>query len=118
MLDFTNPPTPFNHPCKFDEGEEFESVSEFDEHHEFNESEDICVRVVEPTNLQFDNDNFSVEYESFSCGFDVNEGLNVDTCVEYNSFSFDPVITNHLFEPPKSKFLEFKTFVPMTANLD
>jgi len=35
-LDFTNPPTGFNHSCEFEEGEEFESTSEFDEHHDFN----------------------------------------------------------------------------------
>jgi len=56
--------------------------------------------------------------ESFSCGFDVNEGLNVKTCAEYESFSFDPIITNHLFEPSKSEFLESETFVPIITNLD
>jgi len=34
--------------------------------------------VVDPTNLKVDNDHLSMEYEPFSYGFDVNEGLNVD----------------------------------------
>jgi len=60
--------------------------------------------VVELTNLEFDDDPFSVEYESFLCGFDVNKGLNVDIYVDYKSFSFDPIITNHLFGPSKFEF--------------
>ena len=59
-----------------------------------------------------------MESESFSCGFDVNEGLDVDICVECESFSFDSIIIGHLFEPSKSEFSESGTFVPMTADLD
>ena len=72
-----------------------------------------------PTNLEFDDDDhFSIEFESFSCGFNGNEGLDVDVRVEYESFSFDLFITYHLFEPSKYEFLEFNTFVPITADLD
>ena len=73
VLDSTNPPTPFNRSCELEEAEEFESASEFDKHHAFNESEDIfeqesCKGVVEPTKLEFDDDNFSMDYKYFSCG--------------------------------------------------
>ena len=74
--------------------------------------------MVELTNLEFDDDHLYVKYEYFSYRFDVNEGLDVDICIEYEFFSFDPIITNHLFEPSKSEFLESKTFMPMTADLD
>ena len=47
---------------------------------------------VEPTSLEFDDDNFSVEYESFSCGSNINECLDADFYVEFESFSFDPII--------------------------
>ena len=59
-----------------------------------------------------------MECESFSCGFDVNEDLNVDICVEYESFSFDPIITNKLFEQSKFKILDYETFVYMAIDLD
>ena len=49
---------------------------------------------------------------------DVNEDLNVDLCVEYESLSFDHIITNHRFEPSKFEFLEYETFVPMTVDLE
>jgi len=54
----------------------------------------------------------------FSCGLDVKKGLNVDICFEYESFSFDPILINHLFESFKFEFLEYDTFVPMATNLD
>ena len=60
-----------------------ESDSSLGSHHS-------CEKVIEPSNLQFDDDIFSVEYESISCGFDVNVGLDVDLSAEYESFSFDP----------------------------
>jgi len=49
------------------------------------------VEVIEPTTLKFNNDILSIEYEYFLCGFDVNVGLNENLCVEYESFSFDPI---------------------------
>jgi len=59
-----------------------------------------------------------VEYESFSFVFDVDVGLDVDLCAEYEYFSFDPIITDPLFESRKSEFVESETFVPMIADLD
>ena len=38
------------------------------------------MEVIEPTILDFKDDTLSIEYESFSCGFDVNVGLDVDLC--------------------------------------
>jgi len=47
--------------------------------------------------LDFDDDILDAEYESFSYGFNVTEGLDVGFHVEYESFSFDPVIPDLLF---------------------
>ena len=41
--------------------------------------------------MDFNDDILSIEYKSFSCGFDANVGLDVDLCAEYESFSFDPI---------------------------
>jgi len=73
---------------------------------------------VGPTNLEFDNDIFCVEYESFSYASNEIESFDVRFCVEYESFFFDLIITYPLFEPSKCKFLEYETFIPMTADLD
>jgi len=54
----------------------------------------------------------------FLVGFDVNESLDVGFCIEYESFSFDPIISDPILEPPKSEFLESETFVPMTVDLE
>ena len=59
-----------------------------------------------------------MKYESFSCGLDEIESFDMGFCLEYESFSFDPNITSHLFEPSKSQFLEYETFVPMTIDFD
>jgi len=87
------PPTPLNHSCDFEDGEEFENASDLDvsitfevEHHEIDKSEDICLlksceEEDEPTNLEYDDDIFFVKNESFSYGFHVNEGLDVDDIV-------------------------------------
>ena len=48
--------------------------------------------------MDFDDDILYVEYESFSCGFDVTEGLDVGFHVEYESFFFDPIIPDLLFK--------------------
>jgi len=90
-----------------------------------------------PTNSEFNDDILSVEYETFSCGFDVSEnldegfcveydsfsfavhvGLDVDMCAEYESFSFDPIQANLLFESHKSKFIESKVIVTEHFDLD
>jgi len=44
--------------------------------------------------------------------------LDVDISVEYESFYFDPIITNQLFDASQSKFLEPKIFVDVAANFD
>jgi len=87
------------------------SVTPKIEHRDFDESDDTIleetiVMVIEPTTLKFDDDILSIEYESFSCGFDVNVGLDVDLCVEYESFSFEPIPTDLLFGNCKSEFVE------------
>ena len=52
---------------------------------------DLCDEVTESTILNFHDDILSIEYESFSCGFNDNVSLDVDVYAEYESFSFDPV---------------------------
>ena len=50
--------------------------------------------------------------------FDVNVGLDVDLCAEYESLSFDSIQTDLLFQYRMSEFVGFETFVPMIADLD
>jgi len=114
----TDRPTTLNNFCEFQEGEDLKSASELDmsvksdiEHHEIVESEEAilqetCAEVIEPTKLEFNNYILSVEYESFLCGLDVNVGLDVDLYAEYESFSFDPIQTDLLFESIKSELVE------------
>jgi len=45
-------------------------------------SQELCNEVTESTILDFDDDILFVEYEDFSCGFDVNVILHVDLCAE------------------------------------
>ena len=47
-----------------------------------------------------------------------NEGLEMGFCVQYESFSFDLIISDLPIENSKSEFLESKNFVPITINLD
>ena len=76
------------------------------EHHELDESDfcshESCEEDVEPTILDIDDDILSIEYESFSCGFDVTLGLYLDLCAEYESFLFNPIHTDLPFESCKS----------------
>ena len=47
----------------------------------------------------------------FSCGFDVTEGLDVGFHVEYELFSFDPIIPDHLFKLDDNiLYVEYKFF--------
>jgi len=103
VLVSANPPAPFHHSREFEEGEDLKSASEVNmsvtpeiEHRNFDESDDTIlqetiVEVIEPTTLKFDDDILSIEYEYFSCGFNVTVGLDVDLRAEYESFSFDPI---------------------------
>jgi len=50
--------------------------------------QESCKGVVESTILEVDNNHFYMDYEPFSCGFDVNEGLDVDIGIEYEFFFF------------------------------
>ena len=59
-----------------------------------------------------------IEYESFSYGFDINEGRDEGFCIEYESFSFDPMMTDLLLESRKFEFIESEILVPMIADLD
>jgi len=61
-------------------------------------SQELCDKVTELTMLDFNDDILYAKYESFSCGFDVTEGLDVGFHVEYESFSFDSVIPDLLFK--------------------
>jgi len=123
-------PTALNDFCEFEVGDDLGNPSELDvsiksniKHHDLDESEVIslqepCEEGIEPTNLDFDDDILIMEYKSFSYGFDVNVSLDVDLCVEYESFSFDPIQTALLFENCKFAFVEFETIVTENFDLD
>jgi len=72
------------------------------------------VEVIEPTILEYNDDILYVEYELFSCGFDINESFDA----EYESFSFDPIQTNFIFKSHKSAFVEFGNIVTENFDLD
>ena len=44
-------------------------------------------------------------------------GLDVGFCVEYKFFFFWPIISDHVVDKSRSKFLQSKNFVPVTVNL-
>ena len=64
------------------------------------------------------DDILSVEYEYFSFGFDIIESFDKGFYVEYESFSFDRIITNVPFESRKSDFVKTENFISMTIDLD
>ena len=68
--------------------------------------------------MEFSDDILSIEYEYFSFGFDVNVGLDVDLCAEYESFSLDPIQSDHFFENCKSKVVESKGFATKNFALN
>jgi len=93
------------------------------EHHEIEESEEPilqrhCEETLEPTRLKFIDDILFIEYEYFSCGFDVNVGLDVDLCAEYEPFSFDPIRIDHLYGNCKSKFVECRSIATKNFALN
>ena len=92
------------------------------EHRDFDESDytilqETIVDVIEPTTLKSNDDILSIEYESFSYGFDVNMSLDVDLCAEYESFPFNSIQTNILFETCKFEAIESDNLVIMNFNL-
>ena len=101
VLIYADPPTTLHDSSEFEAGRALESASELDmsipsaiEHHDKLEdiSQESCEEEVEPTNLEFNIDILSVEYEYFSCGFDITTSLDKSFSIEYESFSFDPLI--------------------------
>jgi len=118
------------HSHEFEEGEDLKSASELNmsvtpeiEHSDFNESDDTILQetimeVIAPSTLKFEDDILSIEYESFSCGFDVNVGLDVDLCVKYKSFSFEPIQTDFFFGKCKSEFVESESIANKKFALD
>lgn len=92
------PPTTLNNSFEFENGEDLKSAGDLDisiksniEHYEIDDSEAIlqesCEYVSKSTDLDFDDDILLVEYESFSCRFDVNVGLDEGV---YESFLLTP----------------------------
>jgi len=130
VLIFANPPTTLNAYFEFEEGDEYGNPSELDlsittdfEHHELDELDgtilqESCEGEATPTRLEFSDDILSIEYESFSCGFDVNVGLDVNLCAEYESFSFYPIRTDLLFGNCKSEFVKSGAIVTEHFDLD
>ena len=102
LLVYAYSPAPFNHSCELEVAEYLRNSSELDlsiitynEHHDKDKSEAMSLHesyeeVIEPTILDFDDDILLVEYESFSCGFDINESFDEGLCAEYESFSLTP----------------------------
>jgi len=76
------------------------------------------VEIIEPNKLEFNDTILSVEYELFSCGFDINNSFDKVFCVEYESFSFEPIITDLLFESHKSEFVESGNIIIENFDLD
>jgi len=66
--------------------------------------------------LDFDDDILFVEYEYFSCGFDIDESFDEDFYGEYESFSFDLIHIDFLFESYKSEFIKSDNLI--VANFD
>ena len=82
------------------------SIPSANEHHDklADISQESCEEEVEPTTLEFKGDILSVEYESFSYGFNFDENVDEGFCVDYESFSFNPLI------PPESFPIEYDSF--------
>ena len=55
--------------------------------------------------MDFDDDILLVEHESFSCVFDIDESFDEDFYAKYESFPFDPIQIDFLFESCKSKLV-------------
>jgi len=92
------------------------------EHHDFDMSNyisrELCKEEVEPTNLEFDDDILSIEYEYFSCGFEINESFDEVVCALYESFSFDPTILDLSFASRKSEFVGSENIATKNFDLD
>ena len=127
VLACADPPSAFNDSYEFEVGEQFNTAGELDmsitskvEHHDALEhiSQESCVEVIEPIKLEFNDTILSMEYESLSYGFNVNVSLDVDLCVEYVSFSFEPIQTDLIFENCKSELVESENIVTKSFALD
>ena len=68
--------------------------------------------------MDFDDDILFVDYESFSCGFDIDESFDEGFCAEYEYFSFDPTQTNFLFQSCKSEFIESDNLIIMNFDFE
>jgi len=68
--------------------------------------------------LEFSDDIRSIEFEAFSIGPDINVGMDMNLCVECESFSFDPIIIDLLFEFYKLEFVESANIVTENFDLD
>jgi len=123
VLVSANSPITLNDFCEFDVSEQSETISELDisitpevEPRDLDKSQEaiskeLCDEVTEPNILDFNDDILYAEYESFSCGFDVAEGLDVGFNIEYESFSFDPIIPNLVFKLDDNiLYVEYESF--------
>ena len=115
VLASADPPTTLNYSFEFEEGDECGNPSELDCC-----SHESCEEDVEPTAFEFNDDILYAEYESFLYGLDldVNVGLDVDLCAAYESFSFNPIQPDFLFESCKSKFVESNNIANKNFALD
>jgi len=95
VLIYTDPPTIFDASSESEEGQESEHTGELDmsipsvvELHDLDDlnailQESCEEEVEEPTTVEFHDDILSVEYESFSWGFNFDENFDEGFCVEY-----------------------------------
>ena len=122
VIVFADPPTIFDEFSESEDGQESEHTSELDmsipsvvELRDLDDlnaiPQDSHEKDNEPTILDFDDSILSVEYESFSCGFDITASFDEGFCVEYESFSFNPLI------PYESFPIEYDSFC-FDANVD
>jgi len=89
------------------------SITSKVEYHGIDESKDICLQESyeeqdKPITLEYDDNILFVKYESFSHGLDDNEGLGVGFCVQYESFSFGPLISDLILKKSQFEFLTAK----------
>jgi len=115
------------------------SITTYNKHHKIDESQTMslqksCEEPLGPTKLEFNDDILSIEYNNNNnnnnnntsqYGFrfrrvrgDVDVSLDVDLCAEYESFSFDPIQTDLLFDNYKSEFVESESIATENFALD
>ena len=74
--------------------------------------------IPELTIFELDDNILHVENESFSCEFETHGSSNDGFCPDYESFSFDSIQTDFLFESRRSESTEFEMITTDDFTLD